>query len=120
MTLQECYAALDGDYADVLGRLRSERLIQKFVLKFLDDTSMDLLCRALEEGDCESAFRAAHTIKGMCMNLGFARMAESSGKMTEMLRAGDLNGGRALLEGVRADHARTVDAIRAFQAECSQ
>lgn len=120
MTLQECYAALGGDYEDVLGRLRSEPLVRKFVLKFLDDTSMDLLCRSLEEGNCENAFRAAHTIKGMCLNLGFTKLAESGSQMTEALRAGDLDGGRALLEGVRADHERVMDAILAFQAELSQ
>ena len=43
MTLQECYQAMEADYDDVLGRLRSERLIQKFMLKFLDDGSYDLL-----------------------------------------------------------------------------
>ena len=118
MTLQECYTALGGDYEDVLGRLRSERLVQKFVLKFLDDTNLDLLCRSLSEGNCEEAFRAAHTIKGMCLNLGFTRLAESSSQMTEALRAGDLDEGRALLEGVRADYDRAVDAIRAFQAGC--
>ena len=39
MTLQECYAALEGDYQGVLGRLTSERMVQKFVLKFLNDGS---------------------------------------------------------------------------------
>ena len=43
MTLKECYAAMGGDYDEVIGRLRSERLVQKFVLKFLDDGSYDLL-----------------------------------------------------------------------------
>ena len=42
MTLQECYEALGGDYQDVISRLRSDRLVQKFVLKFLDDSSFDL------------------------------------------------------------------------------
>ena len=49
MTLQECYAAMGGNYNDALGRLRSERLVQKFVLKFLTDGSYDLLCRSLED-----------------------------------------------------------------------
>ena len=40
MTLQECYEAIGGDYQDVISRLRSDR--QKFVLKFLDDSSFDL------------------------------------------------------------------------------
>ena len=65
MTLKECYAALNGDYEEAMGRLRSERLVQKFVLKFLDDGSFDLLCRSMEAGDQPEAFRAAHTIKGV-------------------------------------------------------
>ena len=32
MSLQSCYIALEGDYNDVIGRLRTERLVQKFVL----------------------------------------------------------------------------------------
>ena len=74
MTLQECYAAMGGNYEEVLGRLRSDRLIQKFVLKFLDDGSYDLLCRSLEEKNYEEAFRAAHTIKGVCQNLSITKL----------------------------------------------
>ena len=36
MTLQECYAALGGNYDDAISRLRSERLVTKFVVKFLE------------------------------------------------------------------------------------
>ena len=39
MTMQECYEAIGGNYEDVLGRLHSEALIQKFTLKFLEDQS---------------------------------------------------------------------------------
>ena len=65
MNLQECYEALGGDFEDVLSRLRSEKLVQKFVLKFLNDKSFDLLCSSLEEENYEEAFRASHTIKGV-------------------------------------------------------
>lgn len=58
MTLQECYSAMDGDYADVSVRLRSDRLVQKFVLKFLEDKSYDLFCSAMAEQNYEEAFRA--------------------------------------------------------------
>ena len=51
MTLQECYAAMGGNYNEVMGRLRTERLVQKFVLKFLDDGSYDLLCASMEAKD---------------------------------------------------------------------
>ena len=71
---QECYAALEGDYQGVLGRLTSERMVQKFVLKFLNDGSFDLLVRSMEEENYQEAFRAAHTIKGVCQNLDFTEI----------------------------------------------
>jgi len=49
MTIQECYAALEGDYQEVLGRLYSDALVQKFVLKFLSDQSFQLLESSLKE-----------------------------------------------------------------------
>ena len=61
MTLQECYTALGGNYDDAISRLRSERLVTKFVVKFLDDDSCALLLRSMDEKNYEEAFRAAHT-----------------------------------------------------------
>lgn len=117
MTLKECYAALGGDYEEAMGRLRSERLVQKFVLKFLDDGSYDLLCASLEAGDRGEAFRAAHTIKGVCANLAFNTLLESSEQLTEALREGHppRPDEGELAERVKEDYARTVQAIRAFR-----
>ena len=120
MTLKECYTVMDGDYEDVLGRLCSERLIQKFVLKFLDDKNFDVLCRSLEEGAQEEAFRAAHTMKGMCQNLSFTKLGNSSSQMAEILRSGDVAGALEMLPQVREDYARTAEAIRTFQAGLSE
>lgn len=117
MTLKECYAALGGDYDEVMGRLRSERLVQKFVLKFVDDGSYDLLRASLEAGDREEAFRAAHTIKGVCANLAFNTLLASSEELTEALRDGapPRPGEEELIRRVEEDYGRTVQAIRAFQ-----
>lgn len=120
MTLKECYVAMDGNYEDVLNRLRSERMIQKFVLKFLDDESFDTLCRALETEIWDEAFRAAHTIKGMCQNLSFTKLEQSSSLITEALRSGNLTDAQALLDRVRKDYGQIVDAIRSFQSEVSK
>ena len=49
MTIQECYEAIGGNYEDVLRRLRSEVLIRKFTLKFLEDQSYIQLKQALEK-----------------------------------------------------------------------
>ena len=117
MTLQQCYEAMGASYEDVLGRLRSERLIQKFVLKFLDDGSYDLLLSSMASGSLEDAFRASHTIKGVCQNLGFTKLGQSSHDLTEALRSGDGVQAAELLDQVKADYAQTADAIRTFKAE---
>lgn len=70
MTMRECYEAIGGNYEDVLGRLRSEALIRKFTLKFLEDQSYPQLKQALnDKKNYEDAFRSAHTLKGVCQNL---------------------------------------------------
>ena len=33
MTVKECYEAIGADYEDVMGRLRKDERVQKFVLK---------------------------------------------------------------------------------------
>jgi len=115
MNLRECYGALEGDYEDVLGRLRTEKLVQKFVLKFLNDGSYDLLCRSLESGDYGEAFRAAHTIKGVCQNLSFTKLYESSHDLTEALRSGWSQEASALVERVKGDYGQVIAAIKEFQ-----
>ena len=115
MTLQECYAALGGDYDEVIGLLRSEKLVNKFVLRFLDDKSYDLLCASMEAKNYEEAFRAAHTIKGICSNLAFTMLGRSSSALSEALRHGYTPEADALAEQVKAEYQQTVAAIRAYQ-----
>lgn len=115
MTIQECYTALHGDYEDVLSRLRSDRLVQKFMFKFLDDPSYDTLCRAMAAKDREEAFRAAHTIKGVCQNLSFTKLYRSADALCEALRNEWAPDAEALAERVHADYQITVSAIRNFQ-----
>lgn len=115
MDIKECYCALGGNYEDVIGRLRNEKLVQKFVLKFLDDGNFEALKKALRDKNCEVAFRAAHTIKGMCQNLSFDRLASSSSSLTEALRTGDIEEGAKLFDGVAKDYECTVRAIAEFK-----
>ena len=116
MTLQECYDKLGGDYREVSGRLPSEKFIQKFVLKFLDDKTYELLTSSWQEENYEEAFRAAHTIKGMCQNLSFTALQDSSSKLTEALRGGLTPEAVPLYSQVQEDYARTADAIQEYKA----
>ncbi len=117
MTLQECYAALGGDYDDVTARLHGERLVRKFVLKYLDDPSFDLLCTSMAAKNYEEAFRAAHTIKGMCQNLSFTKLLDSSSRLSDALRHGWTPEADQWVERVKEDHLAVTAAIRAYQAE---
>ena len=117
MTIQECYQKLGGDYAQVEKRLPGIHLIRRFIAIFLDDGSYPELCRAMEQGQTEEVFRAAHTLKGVSANLGFDRLTASSGELTELLRGrtdGIPTETVPLLDMVRQDYELTADAIRAY------
>lgn len=116
MTLQECYEKLGGDYAAVSSRLPSEKFIQKYVLKFADDKTMELLESSWEGGNFDEAFRAAHTIKGMCQNLSFTRLEKSSSALTEALRGGQSPEAGGLYEQVIKDYRLTADTIAEYKS----
>ncbi|MBR2132450.1 MAG: Hpt domain-containing protein [Oscillospiraceae bacterium] len=111
LTLQEFYTAVGGDYQDALGRMMGESMLRKFVLKFPNDPSFTALTQAIETGSREDAFRAAHTIKGLCLNLGFGKLLHSSQTLTEALRSEFPNNTAELFASVKEDYHLTVDAI---------
>ena len=117
MTVEQCYQALGGNYAEVSRRLPSPRLVNKFLGKFLEDSSFEDLCAQLRAGNRPEAFRAAHTLKGVCANLSFGRLLTSASAMAELLRPETdtiPEGAAALLEDLRRDYQQTTAAIRAY------
>ena len=116
MTVRECYEAMGGDYEDVSGRLMTEARIKKFALMFKKDPSMGQLKDAMESGDCDSAFRAAHTLKGICANLGFASLFEASRDITEALRAKDMEQANGMWPQVEACYERVENALAQLEA----
>ena len=100
MNIRECYDTIGADFEDVLGRLGSESLIQRFALKFIDDGSYNELTEALAEKNAEKAFRAAHTL---------------SSDLTEKLRGRELDGYEALYEKVSEQYKITVNALKSVE-----
>jgi len=115
MTLQECYEKLGGSYAEVSSRLPSEKFIQKFVLKFLEDKTYGLLRESYEGENFEEAFRAAHTVKGMCQNLSFTTLGNSSSALTESLRGGKSPESDGLYKKAMEDYDMTLEVIREYK-----
>ncbi len=117
MTIEVCYEALGGDYPEVLSRLKKEERIQKFAIKFLTDDSYNTLQQRLDSEDMEEAFRAAHTLKGLCQNLGFTKLYQSCSQVTEYLRVRKVDEARKFMSQVDKDYSQTVEALKAYKAE---
>ena len=117
MTIQECYRTLGGSFEEVAGRIPSTDLIRRFLAKFPDDTSFSALSDAMRAGQPEEAFRAAHTLKGVCANMRFTALKNSASELTELLRLeSDSVPAEAIpaMDRVTADYQTTVGAIRAY------
>ena len=112
MTLEECYAQMGANYNDVLKRFYKPEMIRRFVKLFPADTSFQQLEDAMAAKDVKEAFRAAHTLKGVCLNLGFDNLSPSAVALTEILRAGTFEGAAEQLALVETEYARTMEAIR--------
>ena len=89
MTLQELYKKTGGELDEVLRRLMSERLILKYVKKFPEDPHFSQLSQAVAQQDHETAYRAVHTLKGLCLSLGFLKLSKPVIALTTELREGN-------------------------------
>lgn len=115
MTVKECYEQMGSDYEGVLERLGSEAIVKRFALKFLQDPSFAQLKESLAKNDGEEAFRAAHTLKGVCLNLGFDELFEVSAELTEKLRERKTAGSEELFQKVSEKYQKTVMAIQGLE-----
>lgn len=113
MTVQECYEEMGQDYSEVVERFGTESLLKKFALRFVDEPSFGKLESELQSGDAEQAFRAAHTLKGICLNLGFSGLYEKSAALTEYLRnRTDVDGAEPLFEDVKQSYDTVIGLLK--------
>lgn len=111
MELSVFFAEIGGEYDEVLSRLMSESMIRKFLHRFLDDPSYAELKKALEAEDIPSAFRAAHTLKGIGGNLGLGDLTRAASALTEQLRHATMLPPSELVETVDRTYRTTVEKI---------
>ena len=114
MTVQECYAAFGGNYDEVFSRLRTDDRIKRFLQMALNDASYQLLIDSIASGNVDEAFRAAHTLKGVCGNLSITRFGESSTALCEYLREKRVLDDKAMsmLPKVKEDYELTMNCIK--------
>lgn len=85
--LEQAEVDVDSALKRCMGK---EDLYIRLLSRFTEDGNFEKLAEGLEEKDVEKAFRAAHTLKGVCGNLGFNGLLSSVERMTETLRQGEL------------------------------
>ena len=103
------------NFDEVLGRLRREETVQKFAFKFLDDKSFSLFESSIGSKDYEDALRAVHTLKGICQNLSFTRLFESSSLVTNALKENDWNKAVDMMPKLSKDYYETINVIKDFK-----
>ena len=119
MTVEELYEEIGGDYTTAVGRLQSEALVGRFIVKFADDESCSNVIEAWKRGDEKATFEAAHMAKGVCANLALNSLAALTSEITEALRPGndDMRANTdvdALVEKLAVAYDKAMKAIAAF------
>ena len=115
MDLKDYYMKTGGSFDEVLGRLRREQTVRKFVFKFLDDKSFSLFEASMVKKDYSEALRAVHTLKGICQNLSFTRLFESSSLVTNALKENDWNKAVDMMPKLSKDYYETINVIKDFK-----
>ncbi len=111
MTIEESYQSIGADYEDVCRRFGGETLVKRFAAKFLEDSSYQTLEKSIAAGQAEEAFRASHTLKGICANLSLSNLYTASTSLTEKLRGGKLEDYEADYQKVQEQYRLTVNAL---------
>lgn len=87
MTIEELYESIGANYKDAIERLVSEKFITKYIIKFLEDDSYSNLMQAWKENKSdEEMFRAAHTLKGVCLNFALDSLFVPTNIITDHYR----------------------------------
>ena len=120
MDLKDCYMKLGGNFDEVMGRLGREQIIRKFVYKFLDDKSFSLFEASMVKKDYSEALRAVHTLKGICQNLSFTRLFESSSLATTALKQNDWNKAVDMMPQLSKDYYEIIDVIKEFKSSMEE
>lgn len=97
------------DYAEAMERFcGNESLFARIAVKYLDDPHVDALEAAMASGDAAAAEREAHSLKGVAGNLSFVCLYDLAARVTDALRANDIDSARTLMPDLRESHVAVV------------
>lgn len=106
--LEEADFDVDGTLERFLGK---EELYFKFLKKFKDDKNIQELLDNLHDEDVETAFRSAHTLKGVTANLGINLVLKKVVPIVEILRSKTMDGVEELLPELKEAYDKAIEVI---------
>ena len=93
------------DYAEAMERFcGNESLFARIAVKYLDDPHVDALEAAAE--------REVHSLKGVAGNLSFVCLYDLAARVTDALRANDIDSARTLMPDLRESHVAVLEALK--------
>ena len=109
-------SAVDTPYGRFEGLDGIREFAAGFLTKFKADQNYETLKSTLEGGDYKAAFTAAHTLKGLALNMGMDALGNAASELTEALRGDSPDGekGKTLLPAVVAEYKKVSDALAAL------
>ena len=108
----------NGGGVDVSGALErmgdSEELYETILGMFLTDENYENLKAAMAAGDKENALNYAHTIKGMCGNLGLMNLFTYSDDMVETFRGNRSCDVNLLMTQITEEYNRIIGILKKY------
>ncbi len=117
MTAKEFYEKIGGSYDEIIRRCPKDEKLKKYARLFHEDPSIAELQNALDTDDVDTAFRAAHTLKGVCANLAYKKLQEFAIDITEDLRAKDMETAKKKMPQLLACYQNTIAVVDEFLAD---
>lgn len=113
--LEKFYTSVGSSLQEVAARLGgASALVERFLAKFKSDESFSRLQNALENGAVKDAFREAHTLKGLCANLGLQNLFEQARDITELLREENLEAAKQSFPALKKEYMHVIAAMDEF------
>lgn len=111
MKVNEFYKTIGKNYNEVVLCLGKEERVYKYLKKFPETNSIQKISDALNNKDYEEAFREAHNLKGMSINIGLEKLYQVSSDLTESLRNGPTGDVDSLYKATEEEYKKICDLI---------
>lgn len=115
--MKEKLMTVGVEYDEVLKRfMGKEDFYLRMLRKFLDDQNYNGLKQAVNDKNWKDAFVYAHTVKGLCGNLGLGGILDYAAPLTEELRSEPYDEESIMhhMRHVTKAYDKTVEVIRSL------